>query len=208
MTRALGHRMARWMTALLAQTWRLEIIEHGQIDQPPDPETPLIYAVWHGQFLAPFWHRRRRGIALLVSTHADGRVLAQAAARWGYRVVSGSSTRGGVSGLLAIVRALRGGAEAALTPDGPRGPGGMVKPGVVAAAQLSGAAIVPVAAHASSEWRARSWDRMSIPRPFARVRIVYGAPFHVDSGTAARERATRLLERELARVEAIARCGE
>jgi lysophospholipid acyltransferase (LPLAT)-like uncharacterized protein len=193
---------------MLARTWRLEIIGDRNVEHLRHPEAPLIYAVWHGQFLAPLWHRRRRGIALLVSTHADGRLVAHAAARWGYRVVSGSTTRGGVSGLLAIVRALRGGAEAALTPDGPKGPGGTVKPGVAAAAQLSGAAIVPVAAHASSEWRARSWDRMSVPRPFARVRIVSGSPFRVGCGTEARDRATKRLERELARAEALARCGE
>ena len=64
-------------------------------------------------------------------------------------------------------------------PDGPRGPAEVVKPGVVTLARLSGAAIVPVAVGASSEWRIGSWDGFRIPRPFARCVVRFGEPIHV-----------------------------
>jgi hypothetical protein len=95
--------------------------------------------------------------------------------------------------LLAAVKALRAGGAAAFTPDGPRGPRRVFKPGALVAAQKARAQVVPIHAGASRRWRLRSWDRMLVPKPFARVRIVFGVPFEVapeDAGlAAARERA-------------------
>ena len=36
--------------------------------------------------------------------------------------------------------------------------------------------IVPITANASAEWRLPTWDRMRIPKPFARVHVVFGTP--------------------------------
>jgi lysophospholipid acyltransferase (LPLAT)-like uncharacterized protein len=71
-----------------------------------------------------------------------------------------------------------------------------VKPGIVALARLSGAAIVPLAVGASSEWRLRSWDRFRIPRPFARCVARFGEPIHVPrvADRCAQERARALVE--------------
>ncbi len=163
--------------------------------------TSVIFTGWHEQLLAPLWHRRDEDITLLVSGHQDGRLLARTAKRWGYRVVHGSSTRGGTRGLRGLIRTLQAGADVAVTPDGPRGPARVAKPGVLAAARHSGASIVPVAAHASAAWRARSWDGFVIPAPFARVRIAYGPP--IGAATCGHER--ELLERGLRQAESAAR---
>ena len=74
-----------------------------------------------------------------------------------------------------------------VVPDGPRGPREVVKPGLVALAALSGAAIVPVALGRLAEWRLRSWDGFRIPRPFARCVVRFGAP---DRGGARRRPPT------------------
>ena len=74
------------------------------------------------------------------------------------------------------------GREVVVVPDGPRGPAEVVKPGIVGLARLSGAAIVPVAVGASSEWRLGSWDGFRIPRPFARCVARFGEPIHVRPG--------------------------
>src|SRR5439155_310440 len=78
------------------------------------------------------YHRRDESLALLISRHRDGGYLAELSERWGYRVVRGSSQRGGDVGLLGLVRYLRQGGEVALTPDGPRGPAERMKPGALA----------------------------------------------------------------------------
>jgi lysophospholipid acyltransferase (LPLAT)-like uncharacterized protein len=197
----------RLLVSCLAGTWRLESHGDEQIEQFRGARTPVLYAVWHGQLLAPLWHRREQGITLLVSGHDDAGRLADAARAWGYRVVRGSSTRGAVAGMLGLLRALRSRGLAAVTPDGPRGPAGVVKVGVVAAAQWTGAAIVPVAAAASAAWRLRSWDGFLLPKPFARVRIVYGTPITVAAGSAELRRGVARLLAELRAAGENAQCS-
>ena len=187
----------------LARTWRLQVTGDEHVRGLRDAGRPVLFAVWHQQLLTPLWHRRGERIALLVSAHRDGRRLADAAGRWGYEVVFGSSTRGGASGLKRIIRWLREGADVGFAPDGPRGPARVAKDGVLLAARHGGAAIVPVAASASAAWRLRSWDAFQIPRPWATVRLVYGPPLEV-AGASAAER-TRL-ERALARAAEVAQC--
>ena len=105
---------------------------------------PYILAFWHGrQFLMPYAYPGRR-IAILISEHRDGELISRTMNRFGFRTARGSTTRGGASGLKAILRSLRLGWDAAFTPDGPRGPARAVQPGVIAAARLSGAPIIPV----------------------------------------------------------------
>ena len=41
-----------------------------------------------------------------------------------------------------------------------------------------------VHAGAQRAWRLGSWDRMLVPKPFARVRIAYGAPVEVGPSRA------------------------
>lgn len=167
--------------SLLAHTWQIAVQGNEHVVRLRAQHIPIVFAVWHARMLAPLWHRKGEGITLLVSQHGDADYLAQAALRWGYRVVRGSSTRGAVSGLRGIVNALMSGCDAAFTPDGPRGPARRAKQGALLAAGRGGAAIVPVGAHSSSAWQLRSWDQLAIPRPFARVHVVYGEPLEPNS---------------------------
>src|SRR5947208_5405086 len=111
-------------------------------------------------------------MALLISRHRDGSYLAELSERWGYRVVRGSSRRGGEVGLLGLVRYLRQGGEVALTPDGPRGPAERMKPGALAAAQHANARVIAAGARASSAWWSEAGERVCLQRRFARVDIM------------------------------------
>jgi lysophospholipid acyltransferase (LPLAT)-like uncharacterized protein len=179
MKSALEH-LASGIIRLLACTWRLEIVGAAHVKQLRDAGIPVVFTVWHAFLLPALWHRRGEGITLLISDHEDGGYVARAAVRWGYKVVRGSSTRGAIKGSLGLVRTLESGGDVALTPDGPTGPPRIPKPGAVALAIRGGAAIVPVGAGATSLWQLGSWDGFSIPRPFARVRIVYVEPLRLD----------------------------
>ena len=79
-----------------------------------------------------------------------------------------------------MLRVLGRGGDVAFAADGPRGPAHRAKQGAVVAADHGDAVIVPVGAVASSSWKLRSWDQFIIPRPFAKIRIVYGQPFRID----------------------------
>jgi lysophospholipid acyltransferase (LPLAT)-like uncharacterized protein len=174
----------RLLLQLLAASWRLRVVV-GDERAPGifDRERPAIYVFWHAHLLPLTWAHRDRGVVGLVSRHRDGEYIAGVMRAWGYGTARGSSTRGGSAGLRQVVRALRSGASVGITPDGPRGPARMAKPGAIAAARLTGAPIVPVAAAARRHWRLGSWDGFIIPRPFTRLLVGYGEP--IDPGTAA-----------------------
>ena len=105
---------------------------------------PCIIAFWHGRmFLMPYSYSGKR-ITILISEHRDGEYISRTMERFGFATARGSSTRSGAIGLREILRALKRGGDAAFTPDGPRGPRERVQPGVIAAARLSGAPIIPV----------------------------------------------------------------
>jgi hypothetical protein len=48
--------------------------------------------------------------------------------------------------------------------------------------------IVPIHARADRAWRLDSWDRFLIPKPAARITVVYGRPFEVERDDGALER--------------------
>lgn len=168
----------------IAHTWRYEVRNAAALESLRDQRRPFIFSLWHGQLLPLLWHHRRQGIAVLISEHRDGELVARLARSLGYRLIRGSSTRGGERALLGLVRELEEGNEVAVTPDGPKGPAFKYAPGALVAAQRSGAPILPIAAHASSAWRLGSWDGFIIPKPFATVTVAYGPPSEVSAATA------------------------
>lgn len=168
----------------LASSWRITVIHEERWRVLRDAKRAHVFLLWHEVLLPLLWHHRNTGVALVVSEARDGQYLSDLAASLGYRMVRGSSTRGGARALLGAVRELRASGAVAFTPDGPRGPRREIKPGVVAAAQRGGGVIVPIHAEADRAWRLHSWDRFVIPKPLSRVTITYGRPFEVSKGEA------------------------
>lgn len=181
----------------LAATWRIRVRGVEHLRALREARRPFVFVLWHSRILPLLFHHRREGVVLLISRHRDGGYLADLSERWGYRSVRGSTRRGGEAGLLGVVRALQGGAEVAITPDGPRGPAERVQPGAVAAAQHAGVPLLPIGARSSAAWWLRSWDRMCIPKPFARIEVVYGPPLEVGPGKEGLRRAMTAVERVL-----------
>jgi lysophospholipid acyltransferase (LPLAT)-like uncharacterized protein len=137
-----------------------------------------LYAFWHENLLMPAYQYGRSDIHILVSTHADGELISEACRRLGFRLVRGSSTRGGVEAVRRMVRS-GGTTHLAVTPDGPRGPRRKVQPGLVYLAARTGLPIVPVGFAFRRAWRMNSWDRFALPYPFSDAACVTGEPIHV-----------------------------
>lgn len=145
-------------------------------------DLPVIYVLWHGRLL-PLTHRNRhRDVATLVSLSRDGEYIARVAQGWGYRVVRGSTSHGGMAAMAELIRLGRRGHSIAITPDGPRGPSQTMKRGALLLAQRTGVPLVPASAAASRAWWFEGWDRFLVPRPFSRVDIAYGEPVPVERG--------------------------
>ncbi|MGB7211917.1 MAG: lysophospholipid acyltransferase family protein [Gemmatimonadales bacterium] len=166
----------------LGSSWRMRPEGTGWWEEARGSGRPIVMMCWHESLLPLVWHHRGQGITLVVSEARDGGYLADLGSALGYRLVRGSSTRGGTRALLGAVRELESGHTVAFTPDGPRGPRREMKPGVAAAAQRSGALVVALHAVPERAWRFRSWDRFRLPKPFTRIGVRYAEPFLVAAG--------------------------
>lgn len=149
------------------------------------PNERYIGALWHNRLLLfPFVLKRylpaRQGAAL-ISTSRDGAILADLVERFGFEVVRGSSSKKGASAIRRLAEVIASGRDAVITPDGPRGPAYQLGQGIVFLAQQSGAQVVPVNMEYSGCWRLKSWDRFILPKPFSKVRVIFGPPHRVAS---------------------------
>jgi lysophospholipid acyltransferase (LPLAT)-like uncharacterized protein len=142
----------------------------------------VIAAVWHQRFLPALAYVtkfRNFEPIVMISQSRDGELAARLAERLGLVPVRGSSTRGGGTALAAILKALKKYSAVIHIVDGPTGPKGMVKPGLISMAQMSGAVILPVIISVDRAWIMGSWDRFLVPKPFSRVTIEWGPPLAV-----------------------------
>jgi len=156
----------------------------------PDDPRPWVLCFWHGEQLPLLCYRRRRPTVALVSHSADGQMQARALRMQGLRIERGSSSRGGARGLVAIVRRLLRGEDAAFALDGPKGPRFAVMPGARAAARLSSGMLVPMGSAAPrSVVLERAWDKFRIPLPGSRVAVRLGAPLSSEASDAELRRA-------------------
>ena len=187
---------------ILSATWRVRLVS----DLPKIP-APIIFCLWHNRlalcmkayekFGKAAWPAP--GLAALISASKDGALLARVLRYFRVTAVRGSSSRRGRQALLELTSRIEEGLNAAITPDGPKGPKYRVQEGVIALAQITGAAILPTSMRVHSKWVTRSWDGFQIPKPFARCEIHLGEPLTIprEAEDAEREALRAELERRL-----------
>ena len=142
---------------------------------------------------------RKRDWAVLVSPSGDGEITERMLRAFGYRVFRGSSSAGGARAVREMLGELRAGGVVVITPDGPRGPRHAMNPGVAWMARATGFPVVPVGMVANRAWHLTSWDSFTIPKPFARVCIIFGEPIQVarEVTEAELEAATELIREHM-----------
>jgi lysophospholipid acyltransferase (LPLAT)-like uncharacterized protein len=145
---------------------------------------PCGIAHWHGDELALIPRFGHIGPTILVSHSKDGSIMAKGATALGYGVTRGSSTRGAVGGLLALIKAVRNGRAVVLAVDGPQGPRGVCKPGIVRVVQKSGAPLFPVGVAGSNRFVfKKSWNQAYLPLPFSRQVVWVDKPLYFPKKT-------------------------
>jgi lysophospholipid acyltransferase (LPLAT)-like uncharacterized protein len=143
-----------------------------------------IAAIWHQRILVVLDYAGRFGEfapAVMISQSRDGEMIADIYRRLNFHPVRGSSSRGGRKALAAMVAYLAEHPGAVHVVDGPRGPRGIIKAGLISMAQHSGVPIVPVAVSVSRAWVLNSWDRFLIPKPFSTIFVHWGTPIPVPA---------------------------
>lgn len=177
---ALATTLLGWLVETLGRTWRIEVAEGREhLDALSAGGPPAILAFWHdrvipGAYFTGACMARRRGVDVtaLTSRSGDGELVARIMQRWGARIVRGSSSAGGREAMWALRTLVRRhGSSPILVPDGPRGPARRLKRGILVLARISGAPVLAMGLASDRHWRLDSWDRMSVPKPFARVRV-------------------------------------
>jgi lysophospholipid acyltransferase (LPLAT)-like uncharacterized protein len=161
----------------------------------------LIPVYWHqhmlfcGKYLL---EQSSRGLKLgfLISPSVDGEIGVMIVSSFGGHVIRGSATHTGARALRDFYEALvKQGVSPAMTPDGPKGPRFVFKPGAILLSQMSQRPIVPMA-YAASRATLFHWDKFVLPWPFSRIVIAVGAPRQVPR--ALQPAALESLQKELA----------
>ena len=168
---------------LLSFTWRITTIGRDQFEQVRDSGRSVIITFWHGQIL-PHVVQHRTPATVLISDHRDGEIITRIVRSYGLAAVRGSTSRGGARALLQLARTLKDGFDIAITPDGPRGPRHSFALGALTLSQRTGAPLMLMGSYASRKWTLRSWDQFEVPKPFARITVIYAPPIYVLTGDA------------------------
>lgn len=122
---------------------------------------------------------------MLISEHRDGALIANIIKHFGIGWIKGSTSKsgtqkGGAQALRAILKSLKSGEYVGVTPDGPRGPRMRASEGIILAAKMAGAAIIPVTFGIRRGKVLGTWDRFLIGMPFSKGVVLYGEPIEIS----------------------------
>jgi len=160
---------------MISATYRIRVIgadiEQSIFDRGEVP----IYISWHQRFFPGivFFAKRHR-ISIMISKSKDGDFIAKIVDILGWTPVRGSSSHGGVDrggkeALEELKQRAQDGCTIGHIVDGPKGPFGIVKPGLLHIAQYSGMPILPAITSGEKKWTFSGWDKFMVPKPFSRV---------------------------------------
>ena len=143
----------------------------------------VLLCTWHQQFFSaarPFKKYKTFNPSIMISQSNDGEIVAKLALHNGWNPVRGSSSKGGMEALREMIKNLKENKLAAHIVDGPKGPSGVVKSGVILLAHATNAVIVPFSVSAEKAWHFNSWDKFLLPKPFSKVFLRFGEMIKFD----------------------------
>ncbi len=178
--RFLGNYFLFHFINVLCKTLRFEIINQNTVNDLVLLNDNFILTFWHGTMLIPWFLHRNKKIAALTSKSKDGEILARILKKWNYKVIRGSSSKGGDEALGLMVDYAKNKSSIAITPDGPKGPAHKMKAGAVVVSKKSGCPVILVGVGVEKKKKLKSWDKFEIPVPFSRVKVIYSDPVYVD----------------------------
>lgn len=155
----------------------MQIVESEKLKEHLKNRTPFILAHFHGDEASLLHFAKSYKLSTMISTSKDGEMMNVVYKLLGGKTSRGSSTRGGVSALKGLIKLVQSGSSCNIAVDGPKGPIYEVKPGVFELSRLLKSDIFIGGAYCESAWRfPRSWNQAYLPKPFARLVIVWAGP--------------------------------
>ena len=190
---SLGWIVAAYMT-FVKYTTRWDIERADQVEPIIDGGKGVIALVWHSRFmmLTSAWKKEYQLPHVLISRSRDGNIVAHTSHRLGLKTIRGSAkkaakgdlaakAKGGAKASLDIVTALENNGCIVITPDGPRGPRQRLGDGPIRLARLTGAPLMPCTFAIRNRKQLNSWDKLIIPLPFGKGKIIWGTPVTVPA---------------------------
>lgn len=167
----------------LSLTWRLQVEESSFMKEALQKHIPIILAHWHGDEIPLVQFAGHYRIATIVSNSKDGDMMNVLFHLLGGKTTRGSSTRGAVNALKGLIRHAKNGFNTSFAVDGPKGPIHVVKPGVFEVSRLlfssnGGGSIFVAGVACNRAWKfPKAWNKAYLPKPFAKINIVWIGPF-------------------------------
>lgn len=161
---------------------RLKVINFDRVQERIREGKGAVLVTWHGRSLIPANFFSGHGFWAIISLSRDGEIQNHVFRRLGFRIVRGSTGRGGIRAAIEATRRVAEGGILAFTPDGPRGPNRQMQPGALLIAQKARCPIIPAGVAAYPRKLLPTWDRYMIPLPFARGVFIFGDPIVVPDG--------------------------
>jgi lysophospholipid acyltransferase (LPLAT)-like uncharacterized protein len=188
-----------FLIAVIGRSVRLEVDGREHFDGIIARGKQPVLVFWHSRIFMGIYFWRGKRFIVMTSRSFDGEYIARFIQRFGFGAARGSSTRGGASALIEMLRHMKVGHPTAFTIDGPKGPREVAKMGAGMVAKKSGQPILPFTVATKSYWQVPSWDRLQIPKPFTRAKVFIGVPIDVpaDADDAALEAKRDELQRSL-----------
>jgi len=194
-----------YIIQLYSRTLRLTIENEALWLDHLEKGGKVVLCTWHQQFFACiryFQKYSKYKPVIMISRSKEGTFISRIATLSGWEAIRGSSSKkrfsskGGVSSLKKMTEKMSKNYLGAQIVDGPRGPMGIVKKGILYIARDSGARILPVCIKVDNAWYCKSWDRFVLPKPFSKVTISYGKMIKVskDSNPILMEEQRKKLE--------------
>ncbi|MDC0881470.1 lysophospholipid acyltransferase family protein [Candidatus Marinimicrobia bacterium] len=169
--------LAKWLLLLIYKTNRWDIRGSENFEIALNNKQSVIISTWHGQLLTPFMHLAKKKHYGLAGLNRDGELISKVGNQLGWKILRGSSSKGGSRIFIEIVKILRQPSTLiGITPDGPRGPEKIPKAGVIKAAQKTGAIIIPVSSISTKNWKFVNWHTFFLEKPFGKIYLKYGKP--------------------------------
>jgi lysophospholipid acyltransferase (LPLAT)-like uncharacterized protein len=188
-----------WLVRVIGPTLRFEFVGKRNAVNRVETGQACIGAFWHRCIFPALWYYRNQGFVVMITMNFDGLWTSRVVEKLGYRVAQGSSSRGGVNALNVMAREVEAGWDVAFTPDGPRGPRYVAKPGPVMLARRTGKPVTVFHIGLSSAYTfEKSWDRFRLPFPFSRAVLMMSPPIYVSKDADREEMERKISEMQAA----------
>ncbi len=170
-----------WLCFWLCWRWQRYVVINGHVLESVWQQGGGLLSFWHNNIFSATVHciKNTPSLFTLISGSKDGKDTQWAVGQFNnHKIVVGSHHSGGFAALYQLIKLMRKKQDFFLvTPDGSKGPRYRINAnGFLLAAKRTQTPIIPLHVGIQRCWELGTWDRMRIPKPFAKSYLVCGDP--------------------------------